>query len=258
MARSKLVFRGAAPRTPGSPRRPHLVAPEFHTISRIPKGFFVSFPENEVHSTDAGSTHAVDILAFVEAQEIPSLYFETPYYLAPAPGGERLYALLRETLRSTRKIGIACVVIQARQHLAVLVPEGQSLVLNTLRWGADDRQPADVEADDDEDLCMLDDVVNDAMGTYSLALSGASSRAGETRSGLTALAEMDMKTKKSADIVIQEMDNLLDDEDLLTDDFLEMTFRRQSHHPGRWANRAAAPAMRQPVPQGGRPRRLRR
>lgn len=89
----------------------------------------------------AGSslTQAVDILAFVEAQEIPPDYFETPYYLAPAPGGEQDYALLRETLRRTRKIGIAYVVIQARQHLAALIPHGQSLVLNTLRWNAEER-----------------------------------------------------------------------------------------------------------------------
>ncbi len=79
-------------------------------------------------------TQAVDILAFVEAQEIPPDYFETPYFLAPAPGEEQDYALLRETLRRTRKIGIAYVVIQARQHLAALIPHGQSIVLNTLRW----------------------------------------------------------------------------------------------------------------------------
>jgi len=83
-------------------------------------------------------TQAVDILAFVEAQEIPPDYFETPYYLAPAPGGEQDYALLRETLRRTRKIGIAYVVIQARQHLAALIPHGQSLVLNTLRWNTEE------------------------------------------------------------------------------------------------------------------------
>ncbi|HVL75095.1 MAG TPA: Ku protein [Noviherbaspirillum sp.] len=87
-------------------------------------------------------THAVDILAFVEAQEIPPDYFETPYFLAPEPGGEKDYALLRETLRRTRKIGIAYVVIQARQHLAALIPHGQSLVLNTLRWNTEDRERA--------------------------------------------------------------------------------------------------------------------
>ena len=81
----------------------------------------------------ATSTHAVDIFAFVDAQEIPFRCFHTPYFLSPAPGGEKVYALLRETLRRSRKIGIAYVVIQMRRQLAALVPQGQSLVLSTLR-----------------------------------------------------------------------------------------------------------------------------
>lgn len=103
---------------------------------------FVSFIQENTPIA-SGLTHAVDILAFVGEQEIPSHYFDTPYYLAPAPGGEKDYALLRETLRRTRKIGIAYIVIQARQHLAALVPHGQSLVLNTLRWNAEQHERAD-------------------------------------------------------------------------------------------------------------------
>lgn len=79
--------------------------------------------------------HAVEIFAFVEACEIPASCFDTPYYLAPAPGGEKIYALLRETLDRTRKIGIAQVVIQARPLLAALIPCGSVLMLNTLRLG---------------------------------------------------------------------------------------------------------------------------
>lgn len=205
---------------------------------------------------EAGSTHAVDILAFVGAQEIPNFYFETPYYLAPAPGGERLYALLRETLRTTRKIGIACVVIQARQHLAVLVPEGQSLVLNTLRWRHDGRLSAAADDSMDEDLCILDGSASDDAATFSLGMSSASTCAAETRSGLAALSELNMNTTKSADIVIQEIDYRPDDsedEDLLTDEFLALTLRRQRHAPDRWANRAAAPVPRQAA-HGGAPR----
>lgn len=84
-------------------------------------------------------THAVDIFAFVEAQEIPFHYFGTPYYLAPPPGGEKAYAVLREALRRTRKIGIAYVVIQMRRHLAALVPQGKALVLNTLEYASETR-----------------------------------------------------------------------------------------------------------------------
>lgn len=85
-------------------------------------------------------TQAVDIFAFVEAQEIPFHYFGTPYYLAPPPGGEKAYAVLREALRRTRKIGIAYVVIQMRRHLAALVPQGKALVLNTLQYASEMRR----------------------------------------------------------------------------------------------------------------------
>lgn len=88
---------------------------------------------DEAGAAAISSTHAIDIFAFVEAQEIPFSYFETPYYLSPAPGDEKVYALLRETLDLTKKIGIAHVVIQTRRRLAALIPCGPVLILNTLR-----------------------------------------------------------------------------------------------------------------------------
>lgn|GEM_PF-2710944 len=90
-------------------------------------------PDKENGIDEVLSTHAVDIFAFVDAQGIPFRYFDTPYFLTPAPGGEKIYMLLRETLRRTRKIGVAYAVIQMQQQLAALVPHGQSLILNTLR-----------------------------------------------------------------------------------------------------------------------------
>ena len=61
-------------------------------------------PDKENGIDEVLSTHAVDIFAFVDAQGIPFRYFDTPYFLTPAPGGEKIYMLLRETLRRTRKI----------------------------------------------------------------------------------------------------------------------------------------------------------
>jgi hypothetical protein len=94
----------------------------------------VILPATETRTLHAKPTQAVDILAFVEAQEISSLYFENRYHLAPAPGDENGYTMLRETLRRSRQIGIAYVVIQGRQHLAAVVPQDEDLILNTLRW----------------------------------------------------------------------------------------------------------------------------
>jgi len=79
----------------------------------------------------------VEILGFVELGEIPPLYFETPYYLAPGKRGEKAYALLRETLKKSGKAGIATVVIRTRQYLAALLPRDEVLVLNTLRYAGE-------------------------------------------------------------------------------------------------------------------------
>jgi hypothetical protein len=79
------------------------------------------------------SIHAIDIFAFVEADEIPPSCFDTPYYLTPEAGDERVYVLLRDVLKRTGKIGMAHVTIRARHRLAVLIPCGQALFLNTLR-----------------------------------------------------------------------------------------------------------------------------
>jgi DNA end-binding protein Ku len=93
----------------------------------------VNLSDEETSAFNIQSTHAIDIFAFVEADEIPVSCFETPYYLTPTPGGEKVYTLLYEVLNRTRKIGIAHVVIQARRRLAALIPCGPVLMLNTLR-----------------------------------------------------------------------------------------------------------------------------
>jgi DNA end-binding protein Ku len=93
----------------------------------------VNLSDEETTAVNIQSTHVIDIFAFVEVDEIPLSCFETPHYLAPTPGGERAYILLREVLNRTRKIGIAHVVIQARRRLAALIPCGPLLMLNTLR-----------------------------------------------------------------------------------------------------------------------------
>ena len=95
---------------------------------------YVVLTDEDFKRANVKATQTVDIVAFVEAQEVAPTYFETPYYLAPDKRGEKGYALLRETLRTTDKIGIATVVIRTRQYLAALIPTGDVIVLNTLRY----------------------------------------------------------------------------------------------------------------------------
>ena len=98
------------------------------------KGKYVVMTDAEIRSANPESTQTVEILAFIEAPEISFLSLDTPYYLAPDRKGEKVYALLRDALKDTGKIGIASVVLHNKQHLAALIPVGPALALNTLRW----------------------------------------------------------------------------------------------------------------------------
>jgi len=97
-------------------------------------GEYVVLSDEDLRAANPEATQTIDILAFVDAQQVPLLYYENPYYLAPGKGGDKVYALLRETLRKTGKIGIANVIIRVKQHLAALVCVGDAIVLNTLRY----------------------------------------------------------------------------------------------------------------------------
>jgi DNA end-binding protein Ku len=97
-------------------------------------GEYVVLSEEDLRRANPEATQTIDILAFVDAEQVPLLYYDQPYYLAPGKGGDKVYALLRETLRKTGKIGIANVVIRVKQHLAALVCMGDVIVMNTLRY----------------------------------------------------------------------------------------------------------------------------
>ena len=98
-------------------------------------GHYVIVSPEEIEAAFPKTTQTIEIQMFVDAADIPFVYLERPYYVAPINKGHKVYALLRETLVKTGKIGIAKVVIATKQHLAALVPSGPVLVLNLMRWG---------------------------------------------------------------------------------------------------------------------------
>ncbi|MCR5883891.1 Ku protein [Rhizobacter sp. J219] len=95
---------------------------------------YVLLSDEEIEAVYPRSTQAIEIEAFVSMGEIPFVYLDRPYYLAPVGKGQKVYALLREALRKSERVGLARVVIHTKQHLAALVPAGPALVLNLLRW----------------------------------------------------------------------------------------------------------------------------
>lgn len=106
---------------------------------KVEGGDYVIVSEDEIHAAYPKTTRTIEIESFVAATDIPFTQLEKPYYLEPAAGGDKVYALLREAMFEAGVIGIARVVMHTRESLAAVIPAGRGLVLNTLRWAQEIR-----------------------------------------------------------------------------------------------------------------------
>jgi DNA end-binding protein Ku len=106
---------------------------------------WVVLSDEDLRRANPEATQTIDILAFVDAGDVPLLYYDQPYYLAPGKGGDKVYALLRDTLKKVGKIGIAHVVIRVKQHLAALHCVGNTIVMNTLRYADEIRDAGELK-----------------------------------------------------------------------------------------------------------------
>lgn len=107
---------------------------------QIVKGFkresgdYVLLTDEDFKQVAVEATQTIEIIDFVPLESIEYRYFEKPYYVVPEKKAEKGYVLLRETLKRTGKVAISKVVIRSRQYLTALVPQGEALVLNALRY----------------------------------------------------------------------------------------------------------------------------
>jgi DNA end-binding protein Ku len=141
------------------------------------KGRYVVLSEEEIRSAHPVSTQTIEIFSFVASDQIPLQNIDTPYFLAPDRRGEKVYALLRETLVSSQKVALALVVLHTRQYLAAVMPLDDALVLVKLRWPADVRDLAVLELGDavkkadlsKRELDMAQRLVDDMSGDWQPA-----------------------------------------------------------------------------------------
>jgi DNA end-binding protein Ku len=108
------------------------------------KGQYVALSDEDFRQANTKASQTIEITSFTDATSITPEYYDTPYWLAPQKGGQKVYALLREALKRTGKVAIANVVVRTRQHLAVLLPEDDILELNTLRFPDEIRTAEDM------------------------------------------------------------------------------------------------------------------
>ena len=98
------------------------------------KGHFVTVTKEDFQAAALNKTRTIDIIDFVKSDEIDDRFFETPYYLVPAKGGERAYALLREAIRESKRTGVAKFILREAQHLAAVEVIEDAIVLSVMRF----------------------------------------------------------------------------------------------------------------------------
>ena len=98
------------------------------------KGQYVALSEADFKHANVKASETIDIASFTAAAAISPIYYQTPYYLVPRKGGEKVYALLTDALHTSGKVGVATFVMRGRQHLCALMPARTSLMLITLRF----------------------------------------------------------------------------------------------------------------------------
>ncbi|HET7116316.1 MAG TPA: Ku protein [Hanamia sp.] len=105
---------------------------------------YVVLYEKDFEVASAKKTKTIAISDFVKEEEISSLYYETPYYLEPDKSGTRPYKLLLDALKKTKKVGVSTFVMRNKEHLAILRPEKNVIVLNKIRFEEEIRDPGEL------------------------------------------------------------------------------------------------------------------
>jgi DNA end-binding protein Ku len=112
------------------------------------KGDYVVLTDEDFERANVRRSKTIEIQEFVDESEIDAKYYDKPYFLEPVEGAERPYALLRDALDRSKKVGIAKFVLRNREHLAAIKPEKGVLVLNQLRFANELRKPQDLNIPD--------------------------------------------------------------------------------------------------------------
>ena len=101
---------------------------------QLESGRWVTLTDDDFSAANVKATRTIDVLGAVCAEDVAPEFFDTPYLLAPEPQGFKAYALLRDALKTADRVAIAQIVIRSRQRLCALIPEGDALTLEVLRY----------------------------------------------------------------------------------------------------------------------------
>ena len=135
------------------------------------KGQFVVMTDKDFERVNIKSNQTVDIQEFVDLSSIDPMFFDQPYFLAPEKGGDKAYALLRDALKESGKVGIAKVTIKTREHLAAVKPSGEALVLELMHFAEELADPQELslplkQAVGKKELAMAESLIEGMSGSW--------------------------------------------------------------------------------------------
>ena len=110
------------------------------------KGQYVVMTDEDFEKARVPASETIEITDFVPAGAIDFMFFDQPYYVAPGgKGATKAYALLRDALEETKRVGIGMLVMRQRQHLVAVEPAGDLLSVTTMRWKSEIRSSHDFD-----------------------------------------------------------------------------------------------------------------
>ncbi|MCM0080745.1 Ku protein [Geomonas sp. Red32] len=115
-------------------------------------GEYVVLSDKDFENASLEKTHLIDIVDFVQESEIDTRYFEKPYYLEPDKSGAKAYALLREALKRSGKVGVASYVLRNRGAMGIVKPLDDLLILNQIRYSEEVRAASDLKLPSQDNL----------------------------------------------------------------------------------------------------------
>ncbi|MEP6899032.1 MAG: Ku protein [Rhodanobacter sp.] len=190
------------------------------------KGNYVVLDEKDIRSAASESHETVEIDTFVDAGSINPTYYEKPYFLVPAKKAEKGYVLLRETLKKTKRVGIARVVIRTREYLAAVMPQGDALLLILLRYPQELVDATDYALPDKatssyritpRELAMAGDLIESMSGEWK-----PGDYRDEFRDKLRKVIEKRLKTKGVTTMVDDEDEHVSEDATTNVVDFMAL------------------------------------
>ena len=131
----------------------------------VGKNQYVTLTDEEMEQLESDQNRALEITEFVDLDQVDPVFFEKAYYLGPAPGGGKTYRLLSQAMKKQNKVAVARWVMGHKEHLVLLRPFEEGLVLHTMYYADEVRDFGAIDLEDaelrDKEIALAEMLINE-------------------------------------------------------------------------------------------------